>query len=120
MLPACDMKAEGSIKSITKPYIAQYECTEARFGNINILEQYEFIKIIILDKDQLEVNIKPKNGEKKSARCAYTLDPETRTLSAEVGILGYKFKESVVVKNGQFTISKIIGSKEFFVKFEVE
>ena len=50
VLPACEsnvnFQTQGSIKTITRPYIAQYECTEARYGEIDLLENYEYNKII--------------------------------------------------------------------------
>lgn len=120
LLPACEVKADSSIKSISRPYIAQYECVQARYGNKNLLEEYDYIKITLLNKEELEVSFKPKDGEKKSAKCNYTLDPETRILQAEIGILGFKFKESVEVVNGKIVIVKNIGPAALVVVFEAK
>lgn len=116
---ACGMEIDGSIKSITKPYIAQYECVEARYGEIDLLENYDFIRITFLDKKEVEISYKKKDGEKHSATGTYSIDPETRELEAELGLLGYKFKEKTIVKNGQFTLSKIIGSRELVIIFRI-
>lgn len=123
-LTACgngvNIQTQSSIKTITRPYIAQYECTEARYGDINLLENYEYIKIIFLNNDDLEIVYKPNDGEKKFFDGKYTIDPQTRELEADLGILGYTFKEKVKVENGKIVISKLLGQKELFVKFEIK
>lgn len=119
LLPACSMTAEGSIKTITKPYIAQYRCIEAKLGEDDLLTDYDEITITLLDQKEMEVSFKPKNKEKHSFRAPYSFDPKTHELSGEAGILGYKFKEKVVVENGAFTISKPIGKKQLVMKFQV-
>ncbi len=118
-LCACDPEiAKGSVKSLTKPYITTYECVEARLGNQNLLEKYDFIKITLLDKDELEVSFKPKKGEKKSFKGAYSVDPETREFSGEIGIFGMTFKEKTTIEKGRFTIYKNILTIPLIMKFE--
>ena len=111
------MKNAGPLKSITHPYIAQYECVEATIGGEDLLKKFDYIKITLLDKDNLELNYKQKKGENKSIKSKYNLDVKTRTLSAEIGILGYTFKQSTVVEKGKFTISKSLGGKQLIMKF---
>ncbi len=118
-LPACAMASDGSIKSITKPYIAQYRCIEARLGGDDLLDEYDFITITFLDGRELEVSFKPENGEKHSFRCPYTVDPRTHEISSEAGILGYKFKEKVIIENGGFVISKPLGDRQLVMKFQL-
>lgn len=119
MLPACTASAEGSIKTITKPYIAQYECVKAKCGDTDLLENFDYVRIILADDEELEVVVKPKGEEKQITKGTYALNPETRELTGEIGILGYKYREKVIVKNGRFTISKNIGGKEFYAEFKV-
>ena len=116
-LCACDMKNAGPLKSITRPYIAQYECVEATLGDENLLDKFDYIKITLLDKDKLEINYKEKGGDNKTVESNYNFDINSRTLTAEIGILGYTFKQSTVVEKGKFTISKPIGTKQLIMKF---
>lgn len=120
LLPACEMTADGSIKSITKPYIAQYECVEARLGETDLLEQYEFISVTLLDNETLEVSYKPKEGQKQAFRTPYHFDPKTRELSGEAGILGHKLKEKVIIENGEFIINKTLGKQQLYLKFQLK
>lgn len=117
-LPSCDAKNAGSLKSITLPYIAQYECVEASLGEEDLLNRFEYIKITLLDKEKLELAYKSKDGESKSVKSNYNFDVNTHKLTADIGILGYSFKQSTIIEKGKFTISKSIGGKQLIMKFK--
>lgn len=118
VFPACDAREAGSLKTLTKPYIAQYECTEAKLGDEDLLEKFEYITIVLEDKQTLKLIYKPKDGEKHVAESTYSLDTETRELTADLWILGYKFQQSTTVKNGKFTITQKIGDKQLIMNFK--
>lgn len=118
LLPACDAQNAGSLKSITRPYIAQYECIEAKFGEENYLEKFDYIKLTLKDKENMEICYKLKNGERTIVKSKYDFDVESKRLTADVGILGYKFKQSTIIENGKFTISNSIGGKQLVMKFK--
>lgn len=120
ILPACRINTESSVKTLSMPFIAQYECTEARFGEDNLLENFEYIKIILKNKEELEVVYKPKGGEKKISTGLYKLNTETMELEGEIGILGYRYKEKVKLERGGFIISKILMKRELYMKFEIK
>lgn len=115
---ACDMKNAGPLKSITHPYIAQYECVEATLGKEDLLKKFDYIKITLVNSDTMELNYKQKEGKNKTIKSNYNFDTKSRTLTAEIGILGYTVKQSTVVEKGQFTISKSIGGKQLIMKFK--
>ena len=117
-LCACDMKNAGPLKSITRPYIAQYECVEAKLGNADLLEKFDYIKITLVDKENFELNYKQKGDENKSFKSKYAFDIKTRELTAEIGLLGHTFKQTTVIEKGKFTISKSIGGKQLIMKFK--
>ena len=117
-LCACDMKNAGPLKSITHPYIAQYECVEAKFGEEDLLQKYDYIKITLLNSNTLELNYKQKHGDNKTIKSNYNFDTKSRTITAEIGLLGYKIKQSTVIEKGKFTISKSIGGKQLIMKFK--
>ena len=119
LLPACDSEiAKGSVKALTKPYIATYECVEARLGNEDLLSKHDYIKITLLDSKELEVSFKPKNGDKKAFKGAYTVNPETREFTGEIGILGLTFKETVKIEKGSFVITKNFLTLPLIMKFK--
>lgn len=117
---ACDAQDTGSLKSVTHPYIAQYECTQATLGEANLLEKYDYIKIILVDREQLEVVFKPKNGKKQVFKSNYSVDEETNELTGEIGILGFRFRQSVIIEDGKFTISQKMGNVQLIMNFEAK
>ncbi len=118
-VPACEADAEGSVKELTKPYIAQYECVEAKLGDTDLLEEYDYIRIVLADSEKMQLVIQPKNGERQIIEGTYELDFDTRELTGEVGILGCRFKEKTTINRGEFTISKTLLSKQLFIKFKI-
>lgn len=107
----------SSVKSLTKPYITTYECVSARFGKEDILQKYDFIKITFLNDKELEVSYKYKNGKKHCNKCNYYYDDGTGTFSAEMGILGFRFKQQTVIENGKFTLVVPILGKPLILNF---
>lgn len=121
--PACNSNeqiAAGSLKALTKPYIATYECTQARLGGQDLLEKYDYIKITLLNKDELEVSFKQKNGDKKSFKGKYEVNAETKELKGEIGILGFTFKETVKIEKGKFVINQNFLSLSLIMVFEMQ
>lgn len=107
-----------SIKSLTKPYITTYECTAARLGNEDIMEKYDYIKITFLDDKELEISLKRKNGKKKSYTCEYRYDEKTKRFNAELGILGFRFKQDAKIENGKFTVCMPILGRTLLMNFQ--
>ena len=118
LLPACEMKNAGPLKAITHPYIAQYECIEATLGEENILDKFEFITVTLQNKDTMELSYKFKDGETKKVKSKYDFDYKTHTLTAEIGLFGYTFKQATVIEKGKFTVSKSFGGKQLIMKFK--
>ena len=107
----------SSVKSLTKPYIATYDCTFAQLGKQDLLEKYDYLKITLLDDEKLEVSFKRKNGKKHTYTSTYSYDDETGELKAEIGILGFKFRQATKIENGKFNISMPILGKQLSMTF---
>ncbi|MCM1439460.1 MAG: hypothetical protein NC131_09730 [Roseburia sp.] len=107
----------SSVKTLTKPYIATYDCTYAQLGNEDLLEKYEYLKITFLDDKKLEVSFKRKKGKKHTYTSEYKYDDETGELKAEIGILGFKFRQATKIENGKFNVSMPILGKQLSMVF---
>ena len=119
MIPcACHINADSSLKELTHPYSTRYECTSATYGGEDIMGGFEYIRITLLDDSELELAFKPKGGKARAVKSNYTFDEETHELCAEIGALGVKVKESVIVENGKFTISFPLRGKQLIMNFE--
>lgn len=119
LFPACEANAESSIKEITMPYIAQYECVEARLGNEDFLEQFDFIRIILVNNEKMQLVFKKKGEKKYIVDGNYKFDSHTRELQGEIGFLGYRFREKTFVNKGEFILSETILTKQLYMKFKV-
>lgn len=115
---AFSIDEQSSLKSLTKPYITTYECTAARLGNEDIMEKYEYIRITFLDDKELEVSLKRKKGKRTSYKCGYTYDEKTSRFSAELGILGFRFKQDAKIENGKFTVCMPILGRTLLMNFK--
>jgi len=113
LFPACDAAVNGSVKSLTHPYIGEYECVEGKLGEADLLEKYDYIKFNILDDKTFEMIYKQKEGN-------YSVNEETREITGEIGIFGYKFRESIKIEKGKFTITKNIMGKPLIIKFKMK
>ncbi len=120
IFPACEAKADSTLKEITHPYIDEYELVEGRYGDKNILDDFEYVKIVLIDTHEYEVHIKPKTGDKKVYKGTYSVNEKTRELTADSGILGYGAKENVYIKDGGFMINMNIFYKPLYLKFEAK
>lgn len=114
---AFTLDMNSSVKTLTKPYITTYDCTSARLGNQDLLDKYDYLKITFLDDKELEVSFKRKNGKKHSYTAPYSYDDESGEIKAEVGILGFKFRQAAKIENGKFTLSMPIVGKQLSMTF---
>ncbi len=116
-LPACDAAADDTLKAITKPYIDEYECVDARLGEENLLKEFDYIIISLVDKQNLELSYKIKGGDKRVVKGTYSVNSKTREFNAEIGLLGYTFKEKTKIEKGQFVLELNLFSKPLYMKF---
>ncbi len=113
----CKIDTTTSLKDISAPYTGQYYCEEARWGEDNLLEKYDEITLILVDKQNMQFIFKPKDGKKNIIEGNYTFDSNTNTLSGTIAILGMPTSGSVILENGQFCIVKNLFGKTLYMKF---
>ena len=117
-LCAFTVDTNSSLKSLTHPYINTYECTQATLGKEDLLEKYEYFRITFLDKKELEISYKKKNGARRAIKCPYTFDDKTKILQAEFGVLCFKFRQSTMIENGKFTVTMPILGRQLIMNFK--
>lgn len=120
-LPLCGFTfdADSSLKELTLPYINTYECVSATLGERDLLEGMEYIRITFENDRQLEMCYKPVDGELHRYVCDYTCDQDG-TFTAEIGLLGYTFRQSAKIEGGKFTICMPVLSRPLIMIFEVK
>lgn len=114
---AFEIDKNSSLKNLTHPYINTYECTQARLGEKDFLSDFDYIRIVLQDQKKLEVSFKRKKGSPHRYQSTYQVDDETGELSAEIGILGFKYRQSAKIEGGKFTLSLPILQKQLIMNF---
>lgn len=117
-LCSCTIDTNSSLKELTDPYITRYECTYAACGDKEFLDEFDYIRITLTDKENMELSYRKKGDMPRMHSCRYSFNEKTGELTAEGGALGVKFKERVIIENGKFTISFPISGKELVLRFE--
>ncbi len=117
LFAACTIDTSGSLKELSNPYVNQYECTSATLGGEDILGQFDYIRVLLTDESNMQIQYKRKGQSAHSENCRYRYDEETHELTAEAGILGFKLRESVKIENGQFTLTIPISGRQLIMKF---
>lgn len=110
----------SSIKELTHPYLNTYECTRATLGETDLLEEYEYFRIILEEGDKLTVLLKRKNDIERKFASTYNYDDKTHELTAEIGVLGFTYRQKTIIDSGRFTISMPILNKQLVMIFEVK
>ena len=78
LLPACDARETGSLKALTKPYIAHYECYEGSFGGEDLMEKFDYVEIILQDKENLLLSSSRTAKNKRSKANTSSTTKRTR------------------------------------------
>lgn len=118
LLCACNISADSSLKELTHPCVTRYECTYARWGETDFLEEFDYIRITLLDTEKMALEYKKTGESAHSYECSYVLDEKTGELTAEAGVLGIKFKEKIKIEDGKFTVSLPLMGRQLIMKFQ--
>lgn len=117
-LCGCGRDTQSSLKELTDPYITRYECTLAEYGGQDFLERFDYIRVTLTDKENMELSYKYRGEEPKSYTCTYEYDEKTGELSAEAGFLGVNYNGKVNIENGKFTFSYPLAGRQLIMRFE--
>ena len=107
---------ETTLADVTKPYLGEYECTQAQYGNTDYLKLFTYIKIEFESDNKYTVFYQMKDGNPKQASGKYTYDKDAETVTMQADeIMGIKKK--FPIKNGELVVNLEIGKKELVMKF---
>ena len=105
------------LKDVTKPYLGEYECLEARFGGTDYLEDFSYITIELKDDETFILHYEKRNGEKKQERGYYRYDKKRQVITLYAKERSF-LKLETPLKDGAFDIIVKMGSKTLHMKFE--
>jgi hypothetical protein len=106
-----------SIKEITKPYLGEYECTQAILGKNDLLKTYDFITLELKGDQTYLLKYAKNGGDPIEETGEYSYDIERQELCIESGKKGF-LKRKFPIKNGEIFLSFRIASQQLLLKFE--
>lgn len=112
LLPAVK---HSPLTDITKPYLGEYECKQARLGETDYLQLFSYIKLELKKDGNYTLHYKEKAGKKKTVNGKYRYDAEKKALifKEEGGV-----EREFALTKGQLSVLVPLGEKTLFLIFE--
>ncbi len=112
------MYLPATLPEISKPYLGTYTCKYAALGSKDMLDEYDDLKLELVDEENFRLLYQDKTGARKSYKGKYAYD-EAR------GVLTLKEEKSRIKRefpfaDGQLTVSFPVGGKTCVLRFERE
>lgn len=110
-----DVKNQN-LTDITQPYLGAYECRLARWGEQDLLEDFDYIRLELKKKNECVLHYRRRNEPEKTESGEYTYDQDRQTLSFSIGKMPM-IKREFPVKRGVIYITLSKGDRTLFMQF---
>ena len=115
---ACSTFCTGEISDITKPYLGEYECKSATYGQRDILEDFSYIVLDLKKDETFVLRYADKKGLLKGEQTGtYVYDKEKEKISLQIDGKS-DWKREFPIQKGELVISLPIGGKTFTTTFQ--
>ena len=115
----CNASELSSLRSFARPYLGAYECTEARFGDMDILKEFPSVVLTLEEGGTCVLEAVSAGGKKHTAKGSYEYG-EGNNILFTATVRGRKYSKNVVLDNGCFVIEQRFAGQKLFLKFEVK
>ena len=115
----CNASELSSLRSFAKPYIGAYECTEARFGGRDLLQEFPSVVLTLEDGGTCLLEVVSASGKKRTAKGHYEYG-EGNNLLFTATVRGKTYSKNVAMENGCFVVEQMFAGQKLFLKFEVK
>lgn len=117
-LCALSMLANSStLKEIAKPYLGEYECEQALYGDKAYLDDFEYIRIELRSDNTYVLSAKEKqSGRKTRVEGEYSYDENRKEITFQMGNNAY-IKRKFMLKNGVLLMVTTFGNKVLQIEF---
>ena len=106
--------AKEELKDIVKPHVGMYECTEARLGEREYLDKFDYIHLELKSDETFILHYCEKGGKKQRQEGQYRYDREKGTLT----LLGGGLEREFPFVEGVLTVVIPLGGRTIHLKFE--
>ena len=115
----CNAAELSSLRSFAKPYVGTYECTEARFGGRDLLQDFPSVVLTLEPGGTCVLEAVSSKGKKHDAKGNYVYREGDNILFTAT-VRGRKYSKSVVTENGCFVVEQMFAGQKLFLKFQVK
>lgn len=113
----CKTEDLSSLYSLSKPYLTEYECTQATLAGKDMLHLFKYVQVEFKEDGVFTVRAKPKIGVLYKKDGKYTFNEDTKIFSAKLNVLGKNYSKSFKLQKGAFTVSVNYSGKQLVMKF---
>lgn len=110
-------KPGDTLPEVTKPYLGEYECKRAVFGETDYMQAFDYVRLTLNPDDTFTLAFQKKGGNKQEESGAYAYDLEKK----EIVLFGEDntaYHRRFPLKDGKITIVLGIGTSTFIAEFE--
>lgn len=115
----CNAAELSSLRSFARPYLGAYECTEARFGGRDLLQDFPSVVLTLEEGGTCVLEAVSADGRKHTARGSYEYVEGDKILFT-AAVRGKKYSKNVALEDGCFVIEQMFAGQKLFLKFEAK
>ncbi len=114
----CVVGKSSSLKDISKPYLGEYECKQATYGEKDYLEDFTYIRMELKSGDRFVLSYCDKLTKKKNqVEGEFTYDEQTSTVTLQLEGDAC-IKRQFPLKDGVLLVVTTLGNKILQLRFE--
>lgn len=116
----CDVNEMSTLPDITRPYAGEYECKTIRYGDRELIEKFEYIKLELDFYGEFEVTYAIREGGKGEYSGAYTVDEEAGEITFRAKTAGMERSYVFPYEKGSVIIEMQFAGKLLYAEFSSE
>ncbi len=107
----------STLKDITKPYLGEYECTQATLGDVDYLKEMKYIRLMLQKGDEFILSYCPQDKAEQTLKGSYKYDKDKQIIVLKLSN-GMCFERAFPIKKGEIYITVPIGALNLRLIFE--
>lgn len=98
------------LKDITRPYLGEYRCESALYGETDYLSYFSFVKLELKSQGEYLLTYKLKDGKSQQKTGKYEYDKEKKSIKL-LSPMGNEWDREFPVENGKIIVAFPLGGK---------
>ncbi len=108
---------KSTLPDITKPYLGEYECTQAILGDTDYLKTMKYIRLALNKNDVFVLTYCAQDTAQQTLKGTYVYDKKKEAIVLKLSDYN-SFERAFPLKNGEIYITVPIGAQTLRLKFE--